>query len=103
VGVAQARLAIQVVRAFIEGNLKPAENRKRLLQAVERVASLAHDKALIDVFERFALDPLEAVPGDRIAIEEFQVPQIIATAQDLKRKYAARHPRQQAAKLPKPE
>jgi len=80
VGVAQARLAIQVVRAFIEGNLKPAENRKRLLQPVERVASLAQDEALIDVFERFALDPLEVVPGDRIAIEEFQVPQIIATA-----------------------
>jgi hypothetical protein len=53
-----------VVRAFIEDNLKPAENRKRLLQAVERVGSLAHDKALIDVFERFALDPLEAVPCD---------------------------------------
>ena len=91
---------------LIEDNLKPAENRKRLLQAVERVASLAHDKALIDVFERFALDPLEAVPGDRIAIEEFQAkrwPQVIATAQDLKRKYAARHARQQAAKLPKPE
>jgi hypothetical protein len=106
VGVAQARLAIQVVRTFIEDNVKTAENRRRLLQAVERVASLAHDKALIDVFERYALDPLEAVPAERIAIEEFHAkrwPQINATAQDLKQRHAARHARQQAAKLPKPE
>jgi hypothetical protein len=90
-------------RAFIEDNLKPTENCKRLLQAVERVASLAHDKALIDVFARYALDPLETVPADRIAIEEFQAkrwPQITATAQDLKQEHAARHARQQAAKAP---
>jgi hypothetical protein len=40
-----------------------ALNHKRLLQAVERVASLAHGKQLIDVLERYSLDPLEAVPG----------------------------------------
>jgi hypothetical protein len=60
-------------------------------------ASLAHDKALIDVFERFALDPLETVPADRITIEEFQAkrwPQMNATAQDLKQEHAARHARQ---------
>jgi hypothetical protein len=104
VGVAQARLAIQVVRAFIEDIIKSGENHKRLLQAVERVASLAHDKPLIDVFERYSLDPLEAVPADRIAIEEFQIkrwPQIRATAKVLKQKHAAHYARRQSAKLPK--
>jgi hypothetical protein len=59
-----------------------------------------------DVVERYALDPLEAVPADRIAIEEFQAkrrPQIITSAQDLKQKHAARRVRQRAAKLPTPE
>jgi DNA-damage-inducible protein J len=65
--------------------------------------SQARDRAL--VAQAGAVE-VETVPADRIAIEEFQAkrwPQIVATAQDLKQKHAARHARQQAAKLPKPE
>ncbi len=105
VGAAQARLAIHVVRAFIEDILKSADHSKRVLQSVERIASLAHDKALADVLERFALDPLEAVPADEIKIEEFQGkrwPQIKATARALKQKRAAHQARRQAENGPKP-
>jgi hypothetical protein len=105
VGVAQAQLAIQVVRAFIEELVTSADNRRRLLQAVERVASLGHDKALLNVLERYALDPLEAVPAEVIAIEEFQTkrwPQINATAQALRQKHAAHVARHRAGKLLRP-
>jgi hypothetical protein len=99
VGVAQAKLAIRVVRAFIEELLGSTDNRKRVLQAVERVATLSHDKALLNVLERYALDPLEAIPADRIAVKEFKTkrwPQIVATAQALREKHAAHLARRQA-------
>jgi hypothetical protein len=54
-----------------------------LTQADTEFAWLVHDKALIDVSERFALDPL--VQRDRTRS---------------KTKHATRHPRQQAAKAP---
>ena len=77
--------------------------------------SQARDRALVAqgsaVEETFPIRPVRAesaraMPADRIAIEEFQAkrsPQIKSTAQDPKQKHAARHARQQAAKLPKPE
>jgi hypothetical protein len=73
----------------------------RILWMIQPLVEVA--QALIDVFERCALDPVEAVPADRIAIEEFQAkrrPQIIATVRDLKQKNAARRARQRAAKTP---
>jgi len=105
VGVAQARLAILVIRSFIEELVTSNNNRKRVLQAVERVAALAHDKALLNIFGRYALDPLEAVPADAISTEEFRSkrwPQIIATAQALREKHAAHQARRLAEKLSRP-
>jgi hypothetical protein len=75
-----------VVKAFIEELLKSSDARKRVLQAVERIAALAHEKPLLDVLDRYALEPLEAIPAESIAIEDFQSkrwPQINSTRQAL--------------------
>jgi hypothetical protein len=99
VGAAQAQLALQVVRAFIEELITGTDTRKRILQAVERIASLAHDKALLDVLERYSLEPLEAIPAELIAIEGFQEkrwPQITATRRLLQQKRAAHQAKRHA-------
>lgn len=99
VGAAQAQLALQVARAFIEELINGADTRKRVLQAVERIAALAHDKALLDVLARYALEPLEAIPAERIAIEGFQEkrwPQIIAARRLLQEKRAAHQAKRRA-------
>jgi len=99
VGAAQARLAIEVVHAFIEELLAGTYTRKRVLQAVERIASLAHDKRLLEVLTRYALEPLRAIPAEHIAIEGFQEkrwPQILAKAQALRQKRVAHQAKRQA-------
>jgi len=104
VGVAQANLAIEVVRAFIEELLRAPDSRKRVLQAVERLAALSYDKALLNVLHRYTLDPLQAVPADRISVGEFKTkrwPQIVATARALREKHATHLARRQAEKSSK--
>ena len=70
-GVAQAQLAIDIVRSYLE-QLIAAGDLRQLLSAIERVARIALDKTLDAVFHEFRLDLLSAVPADRVPSEEFQ-------------------------------
>ena len=64
-GIAQAHLAIDVVRCFLEHLLRE-ESSRRLLNAIERVARMAQEKSLEVVFHDYGLDLLTAVPADRV-------------------------------------
>ena len=65
-GVSQARLAIDVARAFISGEVDERGERKAL-QWLERIAAIALDERALGVFFRYEIDPLLAVP-----IEDFR-------------------------------
>ncbi len=97
VGVAQARLAVDVVRAFIEDHLNAAGDPRTIRQAVKRVEKLALDSRLSRVAFTFGIDVLAAVPIERIAYSRFheeQWPRVLARL-DRKR---AKFERQQAAR-----
>ncbi|MBM5810473.1 MAG: hypothetical protein FJ191_00690 [Gammaproteobacteria bacterium] len=65
-GIAQAKLAIEVVRAFIRA--EAARRGERVaLKLLERVAAIAADIAAVRVYVLYGIDPLSAVP-----IEDFR-------------------------------
>ena len=89
VGVAQARLAIEVVRAFVCEMIDTGRELREVFKAVERIAQIALDTKLVGVAIEYKIDPLDAVPVSRIDSREFQVkrwPQIESTVAELKRK-----------------
>jgi hypothetical protein len=65
-GIAQAELAVDVVRAFIRRETEERGERVAL-KLLERVAEIAADIAAVRVFALYGVDPLEAVP-----IEDFR-------------------------------
>jgi hypothetical protein len=65
-GIAQARLAVDVARAFIRSEIE-ARGERAALKLLERVAEIAADVAAVTVFLRHEIDPLLAVP-----IEDFR-------------------------------
>lgn len=65
-GVSQARLAIDVARAFIRAEIDERGERKAL-RLLERIADIAVDDGAVRVFLNYDVDPLMAVP-----IEEFR-------------------------------
>jgi hypothetical protein len=80
-GVAQAWLAVDVVRAFLRQEIARRGERPGL-KLLERIAAIAADIAAVRVFLLFGIDPLRAVP-----LEEFRTtstlhrvrwPQIVA-------------------------
>jgi hypothetical protein len=71
IAVAQARLAVQVVRAFLEGRLDDGDT-KRFFQAIKRVKKLALNPGLARTAFDYDIDVLSAVPVARIAKEGFQ-------------------------------
>jgi hypothetical protein len=80
-GVAQARLAVDVVREFIRQEVA-AGGQRQGLKLVERVAEIAQDIGAVRVFLLHAIDPLKGVPqGDfrsTRAFREKRWPQIVA-------------------------
>lgn len=81
IGVAQARLAVSVVRAFIEDYMNEAGDPRTVRQAVKRVEKLALDTQLSRVAFTYDIDVLAAIPVDRIAYSKFrgeQWPRILA-------------------------
>jgi len=72
VGIAQARLGIRVVRAFIETLLDDGAKPRVVLQAARRVARVALDSRLAHVAFSCDLDVLSAVPAERIEAPLFQ-------------------------------
>jgi hypothetical protein len=94
-GIAQAHLAIDVMRCFLE-QLLSEEPARRLLDAIERVISIAQEKSLEAVFHDYEIDLLDAVPADRVSSEEFRTsrwPQILTLITEQRRAYAQRRQR----------
>lgn len=91
-GIAQARLAIEIVRSFLEQML-PEEPPRRLLDAIERVIRMARDESLETVFHDYTFDLLAAVPSDRVSSEDFRTrrwPQVLALMGEQRQAHARR-------------
>lgn len=103
-GIAQAHLAIDITRAYLEQLLSEG-NTRLLLDAVERVARITQQKSLISVFHDFDLKPLAAVPAEQIPSEEFRKrrwPQLLALVSEQGRAYAQRQQRRRDKSANKP-
>jgi hypothetical protein len=82
-GIAQARLAVDVVRAFIRQEVATRDERAAL-KLLERVADIASDIAAVRVFLLYGIDPLKAVPLEDFrttaTLHRVRWPQILAEA-----------------------
>jgi hypothetical protein len=80
-GIAQARLALGVARAFIVREVATRGERVGL-KLLERIAEMAADIASVRVFLLYGIDPLEAVPLEQFrtttALHKARWPQILA-------------------------
>jgi len=81
IGIAQACLAVSVVRAFIEDHMDTSNDPRTVRQAVKRVERIALDARLTQVAFTYDIDVLQAIPVKRIAYPRFhqqQWPRILA-------------------------
>jgi transposase len=102
-GIAQANLALEIVRCYLEELLRD-DSPRRLLDAIERVAQIAQQPGLAAVFHDYGLDLLSVVPVDRVAVEEFRSrrwPQLRAAADEQRLSYN-RHREHRTAPTEKP-
>lgn len=80
-GIAQARLALGVARAFIAREVVTRGERSGL-KLLERIAEIAIDIAAVRVFLLYDIDPLEAVPLEQFrtttALHKVRWPQVVA-------------------------
>ncbi len=80
-GIAQARLAVDVARAFIRQEVATRDERTGL-KLLERVADIAADIAAVRVFLLYGIDPLKGVPLEDFrttsALHKVRWPQIVA-------------------------
>jgi hypothetical protein len=72
-GIAQAQLAVLVVRAFIQDEIR-GHGEKRALKLLERVVALAESPGAIRISIAYGIDPLTAIP-----IEEFRTTSLLHT------------------------
>jgi hypothetical protein len=99
IGVAQARLAVSVVRAFIEDYMNAAGDPRTVRQAVKRIEKLALDTRLSRVAFTHDIDVLAAVPVKRIANSRFreqQWPRVVERLERKRQKFVALKARQKA-------
>ena len=99
VGVEQARLSVQVVRAFIEGHMADRGDPRIVRQAVKRVQNLALDTALSHVAFTYDIDVLAAVPVERISYSRFheeQWPRVLRRLDTKRAKFVALQGRKSA-------
>jgi hypothetical protein len=82
-GIAQARLAVDVARAFIRSEIE-TRGERAAVKLLERVAEIAADVAAVTVFLRYGIDPLHAIPIEDFrttsALHKQRWPQIVADA-----------------------
>ena len=80
-GISQARLSVDVARAFIRQEVA-TRNERAGLKLLERVAEIASDIAAVRVFLLYGIDPLEAIPLEDFrttsALHKARWPQIVA-------------------------
>lgn len=105
-GVAQARLAVSVARAFVEHYMDEAGDLRTVRQALKRIEKLALDARLSRVAFKYDIDVLAAIPVERIASSRFreeQWPRILQRLERRREKFvslqrrresSARHSRQ---------
>lgn len=99
VGVAQARLAVSVVHAFIEQFMDEAGDPRTVRQAVKRVEKIALDTRLSAVAFDYEIDVLAAIPLERIAYPRFheqQWPKILERLDRKREKFLAAQARRGA-------
>ena len=92
IGVAQACLAVNVVRAFIEDYMDGGNDPRKVRQAVKRVERIALDTRLAQVALTYDIDVLAAIPVERIAyprFHELQWPKILARFERKREKFLA--------------
>jgi hypothetical protein len=81
-GIAQARLGVDVARAFIQREIK-SNGERAGLKLLERLVAIAGDLAAVKVFLLFGIDPLKAVPLQDFrttpALHKVRWPQIVTT------------------------
>jgi hypothetical protein len=98
-GVAQARLAVAVVHAFIEDFMAGGNEPRLLRQAVKRVERIALDTRLSRVAFTYDIDVLAALPVERIRyprFHELQWPRVVARLEGRREKFAALQARRAA-------
>jgi hypothetical protein len=95
-GIAQARLSVDMARAFIRGEIATRDERAGL-KLLERVVEIAGDMAAVRVFLLYGIDPLGAVPLEDFrttsALHKVRWPQIqaeINSKRDSLRKLASK-------------
>lgn len=80
-GIAQAKLAVDVARAFIRQQIS-ARSERSGLKLLERVVEIARETAAVQVFLLYGIDPLEAVPLEDFrttpALHKLRWPRIVA-------------------------
>jgi hypothetical protein len=99
-GVAQARLAVEVVRAFFDEQLDAGDT-KRVFQAIKRVKRLALGPGLARTAFEYDVDVLDAVPVARIAQEKFRErfwPDVLTRLEAKHTRYAAQRPHKKTAR-----
>lgn len=97
-GIVQANLAIDITRVYLE-HLGRDGRTRALLNAIERVARIALDNRLASIFHDFSLDPLAAVPVERVTSEDFHKrrwPQLVTLVAEQRKDYAQRQSRRRA-------
>jgi len=72
IGIAQACLAVRVVRAFIEEHMEATGDPRTIRQAVKRLAKIALDTQLSRMAFTYDVDVLSAIPVERIASSRFR-------------------------------
>lgn len=70
ISIAQAKVAIDVARAFVNETL--ARNARQALKAAWRIADIAQSRAGVFIYSHYRLDVLEAVEVDRFDNPEFR-------------------------------
>ena len=98
-GIAQASLAVDVARAFIQQEIA-TRNERAGLKLLERVVEIASDIAAVRVFLLFGIDPLEAIPLEDFrttpALHKERWPRIVAEVGERRealKKLASKQPR----------
>jgi hypothetical protein len=100
IGVAQARLAVSVARAFIEDYMDSGGDPRKVRQAVKRIERLALDTRLSRVAFTYDIDIHFAVPVERIAYPRFheqQWPRVLARLERKRDKFVALQARRRSA------
>ncbi len=101
VGIAQALLAVSVVRAFIENHMDTGGDLRTVRQAVKRIEKLALDTRHSQVAFTYDIDVLAAIPVERIAYPRFheqQWPRVLARLERKREKFAALQARRKSVR-----